>query len=159
MQAVGWMSIAWHTVMPCAVFIVAYGRIFFTVRRLLKIIQTAPAAAAAAAQHSVAPQRGMTAVENPGRSEAATSVQPGPTRAEVTHTSTGRARRRATAVCDNLDQQVMLQTGSLALSSTCCTRWCWWFCCSWSATSRPESTSLSSHLGFALSISYRPTVV
>ena len=78
MQAVGWMSIAWHTVMPCAVFIVAYGRIFFTVRRLHKIKQTAPAAAAAAAaQHSVAP---MTAVENPGRSEAATSVQPGPTR-------------------------------------------------------------------------------
>ena len=78
MQASAWMSIAWHTVMPCAVFTVAYARIFLTVRRLLKVRQRAPPPPPAGA--AIEPSRD-TEVENAGRNDAApVDRQSGPTR-------------------------------------------------------------------------------
>ena len=60
--------------MPCIVFVVAYVRIFFAVRGLLKVRQRAPTTARA---HE--PSHGAE-VENTGRNDAAVDGQPGPTR-------------------------------------------------------------------------------
>jgi len=48
-QAAAWVSITWHTMMPCAVFVVAYSSIFYTVRRQLSASQVTPAAGVAGA--------------------------------------------------------------------------------------------------------------
>jgi len=63
--------------MPCIVFVVAYVRIFFAVRGLLKVRQMAPRAPTTARAHE--PSHGAE-VENTGRNDAAVDGQPGPTR-------------------------------------------------------------------------------
>jgi len=74
MQATGWFVFVWHTVMPCTVFIVAYWRIFSTVRRQRNV-------------HPAVELSRSRVAENKGRTDAAVDGQSGPSSDNLTKIS------------------------------------------------------------------------